>query len=156
VTWRLPLLAAKDCRRRWGRSALVPCVAADIDGQLGFWRGCVRARQRVLQDARNLGVISDAIVATVTADVWSGAEYPQDWLGTTDWLELFAVASFTIDGRPSPRPDKPMSWTSDRGLAQKFAEKGSGDSLRDLSTRPQRRQRLCYASITHHGASLST
>ena len=92
----------------------------------------------LLYDARCFNVISDATITAVTSDVWSGAEYPQDWLRQVDWLDLFTVAGFTIDGRPAdrllqpvtlwrgciPRLRRRMSWTSDRELARKFASAG--------------------------------
>ena len=96
------------------------------------------ARPWLLSFARCSRVISDATITAVTADVWSAAEYPQDWLRQVDWLDLFTVAGFTIDGRPADRPTQPvtlwrgcvprlrrnMSWTSDRELARKFASAG--------------------------------
>lgn len=92
----------------------------------------------LLFDARCFNVISDATITAVTSDVWSGAEYPQDWLHQADWLDLFNVAGFTVDGCGTGRPEQSvtlwrgcvshlrrrMSWTSDRGLAQKFATEG--------------------------------
>ena len=92
----------------------------------------------LLSDAKCFGAVSDVTIVAVTADVWSGAEYPQDWLRQVDWLDLFTVAGFAIDGRPADRPTQPvtlwrgcppklrrhMSWTSDRELARKFAFDG--------------------------------
>lgn len=92
----------------------------------------------LLLDAWCFGVISQPTITAVTADVWSAAEYPQDALRQVDWLELFTVAGFTIDGRPANRPERPvtlwrgcvprlrrrMSWTGDRELAQRFASEG--------------------------------
>lgn len=92
----------------------------------------------LLFDARCFKVIDDATITAVTSDVWSSAEYPQDWLSQADWLDLFDVAGFTIDGCRANRPKKPvtlwrgcvprlrrrMSWTSDQELAEKFASAG--------------------------------
>jgi hypothetical protein len=89
----------------------------------------------LLLDAWTSHVILPTTVTAVISDVWSGAEYPQDSLTRVDWLDLFEVAGFTVDGRPAERPTEPvklwrgcvpplrrrMSWTSDRELAEKYA-----------------------------------
>jgi hypothetical protein len=81
-------------------------------------------------------VIASATITALTADVWSGAEYPQNYLRQIEWLELFSAAGFTVDGRPAERPADPvklwrgcvpsrrrrMSWTADRELAQRYAD----------------------------------
>jgi hypothetical protein len=92
----------------------------------------------LLLDARRFKVISSATITAAVGPVWEAAEYPQDSLSRADWLDLFTVAGFTIDGRPAVQPTGPttlwrgcvhalrrrMSWTSDRGLAQRFAIEG--------------------------------
>ena len=74
--------------------------------------------------------------ALTVGPVWQAAEYPEGPLSRADWLDLFSVAGFTIDGKPASRPVGPtplwrgsvparrrrMSWTSDRAQAQRFAD----------------------------------
>jgi hypothetical protein len=80
-------------------------------------------------------VISPDTVTRVTSHVWSGVEYPQDWVTRASWIDLFSTAGFTIDGHLAERPTEPvklwrgcvprlrrrMSWTSDLEMARKFA-----------------------------------
>lgn len=80
-------------------------------------------------------VILPGTVTAMICHVWSGVEYPQDWLRRVDWMDLFAEAGFTVDGRSAERPTEPvklwrgcvpslrrrMSWTSDREMAEKYA-----------------------------------
>ena len=82
-------------------------------------------------------ITNETVTATIGPWAWSVPELPEDSLLVTraDWIELFDVAGFTIDGKPADRPDEPvelwrgsvparrrrMSWTSDRVVAEKFA-----------------------------------
>lgn len=69
--------------------------------------------------------------------VWSGAELPQEvMLDRGRWLELFAIAGYTVDGQRSERPKAPlqlyrgapyehrhgMAWTDSAETAQQFAD----------------------------------
>ena len=90
---------------------------------------------RLLLDAHLSRVIADETVTACIGDAWSGPEFPEQSLCRADWLDLFTVAGFTIDGKPAERPDEPvelwrgaahdrrqgMSWTSDRAKAEWFA-----------------------------------
>lgn len=90
----------------------------------------------LLLEARMFHVISDATITATVGPVWEGTEYPQEALTRKDWLDLFTVAGFTVDGKPADRPAEAvtlwrgsvharrrrMSWTSDRPQAQRFAD----------------------------------
>jgi hypothetical protein len=90
----------------------------------------------LLWEAWMYGVISPAVLTAAAGPVWSAAEYPEGTLGRQSWLELFTDAGFTIDGTAADRPAGPvtlwrgsvharrrgMSWTSDREIAQNFAD----------------------------------
>jgi hypothetical protein len=79
----------------------------------------------------------DVLTATI-GGVWTGAEYPDQALGRRAWLELFAEAGYTEEGRPAERPTDPltlyrgatyerrrlMSWTDNRAVAERFAAGG--------------------------------
>ena len=79
---------------------------------------------------------SDALPEAVPS-VWSSAEFPEQYLDTWDWGELFSEAGFTIDYKPAERPTEPvrlyrgsnedhregMAWTSDRERAAWFASR---------------------------------
>lgn len=72
--------------------------------------------------------------------VWSMAEYPNQYLDTEDWRDLFDLAGFTIDGRLAARPTEPVrlyrgsvperrtdwSWSTSREVAEKYAAGGFG------------------------------
>jgi len=79
--------------------------------------------------------ISAEAVTALVGPIWSDAEFPQMCLSRRDWLELFAVAGYTVDGKAAPRPGAPvalyrgsdhsrrrrMSWTANREMAEWFA-----------------------------------
>ena len=90
----------------------------------------------LLHDAYCFRVISPSTVTDTIGYVWSGAEFPEKSLRRVDWLGMFAVAGFTINGKLAKKPDHPvtlyrgtipsrarrMSWTSDLAVAEKFAK----------------------------------
>jgi hypothetical protein len=90
----------------------------------------------LLLEARIFRVITDATITATVGPVWGDAEYPEGSLARANWLDLFTVAGFTIDGKPADRPveaitlwrgsvharRRRMSWTSDRAQAQRFAD----------------------------------
>ncbi|GAB3718340.1 hypothetical protein [Nocardiopsis nanhaiensis] len=89
----------------------------------------------LLATAWHRGLITTATLAAHVGDAWSGAEFPDRALEHHEWLELFDTAGFTIDGRPAPRPARPVtlwrgsvlearanwSWTTDRAMAARYA-----------------------------------
>lgn len=93
-----------------------------------------------LAEALSEDKITSATVADLVGDVWSSAEFPDRELDRDTWRWLFDVAGFTVDGKPAPRPDQPMtlfrgsvperrtdwSWTRDRVVAERFASGGRG------------------------------
>jgi hypothetical protein len=78
-----------------------------------------------------------ALAAWAVQEAWSGAEHPMMYLDKDEWLELFDLAGYTVNGKPSPRPTEAMtvyrgsdaehclgwSWTEDVALAQWFADR---------------------------------
>lgn len=90
----------------------------------------------LLHDAWYGRKISRATLTASIGSVWSLAEYPDRNLDHDLWRDLFDEAGFTVDGRRTPKPDRPVevwrgsvperrtdwSWTTDRQVAEKFAE----------------------------------
>ncbi|MFD8496027.1 hypothetical protein [Amycolatopsis sp. NPDC059657] len=82
-------------------------------------------------------VTADDLTRSV-GEVWSMAEYPDAMLSHRRWLELFAKAGFTIDGRAAMRPAEPLllyrgsvperranwSWTDSLETALSYANDG--------------------------------
>lgn len=72
---------------------------------------------------------------SVVADAWSDAEYPERAVQPEIWVHLFDAAGYTHDGAPAMLPIDPitlyrgctpdgregMAWTSDLGVARRFA-----------------------------------
>lgn len=95
----------------------------------------------LLFDAWTTKEISAQTVTALVGPVWCDAEFPEACLKRSYWLELFAVAGYTVDGKAAPRPDAPvtlwrgadfsrrrgMSWTADREIAEWFATSQSRD-----------------------------
>jgi hypothetical protein len=89
----------------------------------------------LLSTAWSTGTITAATLAVHVGRVWSMAEYPDAALDRPLWSQLFAAAGFTADGRPGPRPDRPVtlwrgsvperradwSWTTRRSVAEGYA-----------------------------------
>jgi hypothetical protein len=88
-------------------------------------------------------LIDDVVLSQVIGSVWSSAEFPGSWLTRVDWIDLFRHAGYTEDGERTAPPSeitlyrgcppsrtRGMSWTSDREVAQWFAER-----FRDRSER---------------------
>jgi hypothetical protein len=83
-----------------------------------------------LQDSIDLGAHPGII-----ANAWSWADYPESSIRPDYWMELFAAAGYTHDGRPAKLPRRPitiyrgctpdrcegMAWTSDLRVARRFA-----------------------------------
>jgi hypothetical protein len=85
--------------------------------------------------------LTETAATALTAQVWSSAEFPEEQLGRPDWLHLFAMAGYTIDGDdravPAQRPAQPtalyrgapashrgrMAWTSSLERAWWFARR---------------------------------
>lgn len=100
---------------------------------------CLRAGRNsgpwLLRRAWGLRVIDPETVTVSIAMVWSMVEFPHQALDRRDWLRLFGVAGFTIDGKPSARPGSPvrlyrgcvprcragLSWSAERDAAEWFA-----------------------------------
>lgn len=81
--------------------------------QAEFFTLCCRAGRTtgpyLLLSAWNLRVISQEAVTASIASVWSMTEFPHKNLVQRDWLKLFGIAGFTVDGSPAQRPDKPVT-----------------------------------------------
>jgi hypothetical protein len=72
---------------------------------------------------------------SVVADAWSDPEYPERSVEPDVWVKFFRTAGYTHDGQPATPPTEPvtvyrgctpegregMAWTSDLGVAQRFA-----------------------------------
>jgi hypothetical protein len=82
------------------------------------------------------GRLTPPQLRTLLLEVWSGAEYPERFLGTELWVRWFKRANFiSDDGRP--KPTKPlrvwrgclplyrrgMSWTEDPSIAKLFKKR---------------------------------
>ena len=79
-------------------------------------------------------------LAGAAVSAWTSAEYPQEALGRQTWLDIFADAGFSIDGRPAERPAgtvqlfrgathkrrRMMAWTTSREVSESFAHGGLG------------------------------
>lgn len=92
----------------------------------------------VLESLRCEDLLTHEAATALVGDVWSSAEYPEDYLGRADWLALFTLAGYTVDGKAASRPASPMrlyrgcpaqrrarmSWTSDLSRATWFAQGG--------------------------------
>lgn len=101
------------------------------------WCGRITA-PFLLAEAWDTGVVGAAEVASCVGSVWSGSEFPDSALGHPRWRELFQAAGFTRDGEPAERPDQPLelwrgtvpercrdwSWSTDRTLAERYANGG--------------------------------
>jgi hypothetical protein len=87
------------------------------------------------------GALDVALHPGVVGTAWSKAEYPTRCLEPAIWVKLFAVAGYTHDFDPAPRPTEPvelyrgctpagrlgMSWTSDLPFARRFAYGGASE-----------------------------
>jgi hypothetical protein len=123
------------------RTALLAAATADATLTTGeFQTICSRAGRihgpALLRLATGLRVITDATLTEVIGEIWSVAEFPEQSLGRRDWCRLFRAAGLTVDGRAADLPAEPvrlwrgcmpgrhrgMSWTSDRAVAERFAE----------------------------------
>lgn len=70
----------------------------------------------------------------LAGSLWSVAEFPESYL-RNEWIDVFELAGYCVDGLPSPRPAEPltlyrgatpegktgMSWTDDHEIARRFA-----------------------------------
>jgi hypothetical protein len=95
---------------------------------------------RFLDEAYSDDKITRATVTALIGGIWSSAEYPNQDLDRDTWRWLFDVAGFTVDGKAAERPAKPVelwrgsvperssdwSWSTDREVAQRFADGGRG------------------------------
>lgn len=68
-------------------------------------------------------------------DAWTSHDWPTRVISPDEWVEFFEEAGYTHNGKPTPRPVEPvtvyrgcshdarhgMSWTTDLGLAKRFA-----------------------------------
>jgi hypothetical protein len=125
--------------------------------ETAFYRVGRNDAPALLWDAYLEGKISPDIVTAMVGPAWSGAEYPEQTIDRNCWLFLFWTAGYTETdatgrGRPAELPREPvvlwrgclpeqrrgMSWTSDRGMAEKFAWNG-------LRGRPAGRLYTCRA-----------
>lgn len=82
------------------------------------------------------GVVDKETVTDLVGRVWSMSEFPDRQLKRHVWRWLFQVAGFTVDGQRTERPTEPIelwrgtvperrtdwSWTTDRAVAEKFAD----------------------------------
>ncbi len=96
----------------------------------------------LLWDAWTFGRVPAQVMTAVIGPAWSTAEYPQMTLPAGDWLAMFALAGYTVDGVPVERPVAPLvlwrgshkarrrrwSWTVDRAVAERFAGLGSRET----------------------------
>jgi hypothetical protein len=123
-----------------------------------FFTLCVRAGRVegpwLLRRAWGLRVISPETVTASIAMVWSMVEFPQKALERRDWLRLFRVAGFTIDGNATERPGEPVrlyrgcvprrrtgfSWSANRDMAEWFAARFSAK----VGTSPAFRSAFVY------------
>ena len=76
------------------------------------------------------------------------AEWPANNLPAGQWVDLFEEAGFTRDGKPVPRPQRPvtlyrgchherrfgMSWTTDRAQAEWFVGRNLGRGVGRIYT----------------------
>ncbi len=83
-------------------------------------------------------LITETDLARTIGETWAMAEYPDRQLGHDVWRILFAVAGYTHDGLPVPRPEKQLrlfrgeaaerrgdwSWTDDQDTARRYAAGG--------------------------------
>ncbi|WP_406507649.1 hypothetical protein [Streptomyces sp. NBC_00212] len=91
-----------------------------------------------LAEAVSDGKITNETVAALIGRVWSSAEFPDRHLDRDSWRWLFGLAGFTVDGKPAPRPTKPIvlwrgtvperrtdwSWSTDRAVSERYASGG--------------------------------
>lgn len=128
-----PCLACQSYEAIGSASPAAPITLED------FERLCIRAGRihepRLLWLASATRVIDPAVVTAVAGDAWNAAEYPEKALGRAEWLKLFSVAGFTVDGKPAEPPAEPvrlwrgsvpsrrrgMAWTATRSVAERFA-----------------------------------
>lgn len=113
----------------WGEPS-----AADLDvtlGRLGRNDG-----PALLFDLLCEGLLTAEAASAHVASVWSSAEFPDRNIPHETWRELFALAGYTVDGKPADRPTEALrlyrgaadicrdnwSWTDDLAVAQKFAD----------------------------------
>jgi hypothetical protein len=87
----------------------------------------------VLLAAWEVGLIDDDLLGQVVGAVWAAAEFPQDCLTRSAWLQMFDAAGYRAGGeysepvavrvyrRAPHRLRRSWSWTADRDRAEWFA-----------------------------------
>jgi len=118
----------------WGRHADGLPVTAEEMLTLFVRAGRVHG-PGLLFEAWNLGLLDRDTLCIAAAEAWTMAEYPEQTLGRSAWVELFTEAGFTINGAPADRPSastrlyrgapkerrRRMAWSSDWFIAARFA-----------------------------------
>jgi hypothetical protein len=87
----------------------------------------------------------------IVANAWSCAEYPERSVHPDTWVDLFNAVGYTHDGQPAKSPTGPitvyrgctperrggMAWTSDLGVAQRFARNQPGGHVYAFDAPPR-------------------
>lgn len=90
----------------------------------------------LLRDLFYEGLLTPETAAANVGNIWSDSEYPDRNITHDVWRRLFALAGYTVDGKPAERPTKPLtlwrgsvterradwSWTDNREVAENYAD----------------------------------
>jgi hypothetical protein len=130
----MPVLLEVDAITGWLDSNWPHLLSADDFGGLSARAGRNHS-PRLLMELWYRTRLDDDALPYAVCDAWESAEWPLRCLDTDTWRELWEEAGYVENGRPSRRPDRPLtlyrgghpvgwSWTDHLEAAQFFADRG--------------------------------